>query len=65
MPAVEFVRRRKTQESAKHAIGEGAIDERGTVYHESLEIARLVGKMAASATRLYVAADSSKIGRTA
>lgn len=46
-------------------IGADAIDERGTIYHQSPEIARLVGKMAASAARVYVAADSSKIGRTA
>lgn len=46
-------------------LGADAVDERGAVYHESPETSRLVAKMAAAAQRVYVVADSSKIGRTA
>jgi DeoR family transcriptional regulator, fructose operon transcriptional repressor len=35
------------------------------VYQESPEIARLLGRMAASAARVFVVADSSKLGKTA
>jgi DeoR/GlpR family transcriptional regulator of sugar metabolism len=46
-------------------LGAQGIDRDGTVYQDSPELARLIRKMAASATRVFVVADSSKLGRTA
>ncbi len=46
-------------------IGAEAIDLKGFVYHASLEVVRLVSKMAQAAQRVYVVADSAKLGRTA
>jgi DeoR/GlpR family transcriptional regulator of sugar metabolism len=46
-------------------IGACGIDRRGAVYQNSPEIARMASKMAASAARVFVVADSSKLGRTA
>ena len=46
-------------------IGARGVDRRGAVYQDSPEIARMLTKMAASAARVFVVADSSKLGRTA
>jgi DeoR family fructose operon transcriptional repressor len=46
-------------------VGADGIDAQGAVYQESPEIARMLTKMAASAGRVYVIADSSKLGKTA
>jgi DeoR/GlpR family transcriptional regulator of sugar metabolism len=46
-------------------IGAGGIDRRGDVYQDTPEVARMLTKMAASAGRVYVVADSSKLGKTA
>ncbi len=46
-------------------VGAGGIDRRGAVYNESPEVARMLTKMAASATRVFVVADGSKLGKTA
>jgi DeoR/GlpR family transcriptional regulator of sugar metabolism len=46
-------------------IGADGIDAGGSVYNDSLAVGRMLGKMAESATRVFVVADSSKIGRTA
>jgi DeoR/GlpR family transcriptional regulator of sugar metabolism len=46
-------------------LGADAIDRQGAVYQESPELARMLGKMAASAGRVFVVADSSKLGKTA
>jgi DeoR/GlpR family transcriptional regulator of sugar metabolism len=46
-------------------LGADGIDRQGVVYQESPEVARLLARMAASAGRVFVVADSSKLGRTA
>jgi DeoR/GlpR family transcriptional regulator of sugar metabolism len=46
-------------------LGADAIDSQGGVYQESPEVARMLTKMAASANRVLVVADSSKLGKTA
>lgn len=46
-------------------LGADAIDRQGAVYQQSPEVARMVAKMAASASRVYVVADGSKLGNTA
>jgi DeoR/GlpR family transcriptional regulator of sugar metabolism len=46
-------------------LGADAIDRQGAVYQESPEVARMLAKMAASAGRVFVVADSSKLGKTA
>jgi DeoR/GlpR family transcriptional regulator of sugar metabolism len=46
-------------------LGADAIDSQGAVYQESPEVARMLTKMAASAGRVFVVADSSKLGKTA
>jgi DeoR/GlpR family transcriptional regulator of sugar metabolism len=46
-------------------IGAAGVDSHGVVYQTSPEVARLVAKMAASAGRVFVVADSSKLGKTA
>jgi DeoR family transcriptional regulator, fructose operon transcriptional repressor len=46
-------------------LGADGIDRHGGVYQESPEVARMLTKMAASAGRVYVVADSSKLGKTA
>ncbi len=46
-------------------LGADAIDRQGAVYQESPEVARMLTKMAASAGRVFVVADSSKLGKTA
>jgi DeoR/GlpR family transcriptional regulator of sugar metabolism len=46
-------------------LGADGIDLKGNVYQDSPELARMLTKMAASATRVYVVADGSKLGRTA
>jgi DeoR/GlpR family transcriptional regulator of sugar metabolism len=46
-------------------LGAAGVDRRGVVYQSSPEVARLVAKMAASAGRVFVVADSSKLGKTA
>jgi DeoR/GlpR family transcriptional regulator of sugar metabolism len=46
-------------------IGADGIDTRGAVYNHSPEVARMLTKMAAAASRVYVVADHSKLGRTA
>jgi DeoR/GlpR family transcriptional regulator of sugar metabolism len=45
-------------------IGARGIDRRGVVYQDSPELARMVSKMAASAARVLILADGSKLGRT-
>jgi DeoR/GlpR family transcriptional regulator of sugar metabolism len=46
-------------------IGADGIDATGAVYNQSPEVARMLTKMAASAQRVFVVADSSKLGRVA
>lgn len=46
-------------------VGADGIDHLGRVYNSSAEVARMLGKMSAAARRIYVVADSSKIGKTA
>jgi DeoR family transcriptional regulator, fructose operon transcriptional repressor len=46
-------------------LGADAIDFQGAVYQQSPELARMLTKMAASAGRVYVVADGSKLGKTA
>jgi DeoR/GlpR family transcriptional regulator of sugar metabolism len=46
-------------------IGADAIDGRGAVYNQSPEVARMLTKMASAASRVYVVADHTKLGRTA
>jgi DeoR/GlpR family transcriptional regulator of sugar metabolism len=46
-------------------IGADGIDARGRVYNASVQVARMLGKMAAAAAQVYVVADACKIGRTA
>jgi DeoR/GlpR family transcriptional regulator of sugar metabolism len=46
-------------------LGADAVDNHGAVYQESPELARMLTRMAASAARVYVVADGSKLGRTA
>jgi DeoR/GlpR family transcriptional regulator of sugar metabolism len=46
-------------------IGADGIDATGAVYNQSPEVARMLAKMAASAQRVFVVADSSKLGRVA
>lgn len=46
-------------------VGADGIDRRGFVYNASLAVGRMLRKMAGAAARVYVVADSSKIGRTA
>jgi DeoR/GlpR family transcriptional regulator of sugar metabolism len=46
-------------------LGADAIDCHGNVYQESPELARMLSKMAASAGRVFVVADGSKLGKTA
>ncbi len=45
-------------------IGADAIDARGGVYNASIPVAHMLKKMAASARRVFVLADSSKLGKT-
>jgi DeoR family fructose operon transcriptional repressor len=46
-------------------LGADAIDAQGAAYQESPELARMLSKMAASAGRVFVVADGSKLGKTA
>jgi DeoR/GlpR family transcriptional regulator of sugar metabolism len=46
-------------------LGADAIDSKGNVYQDSPELARMLTKMASSASRVYVLADRSKLGKTA
>jgi DeoR/GlpR family transcriptional regulator of sugar metabolism len=46
-------------------VGADGIDRRGNVYNHSPEVARMLGKMAAAAHRVFVVADHSKLGQTA
>jgi DeoR/GlpR family transcriptional regulator of sugar metabolism len=46
-------------------LGADAIDSQGAVYQKSPELARMMTKMSASASRVYVVADGSKLGKTA
>lgn len=46
-------------------LGADAVDTAGTAYSHSLELARLLMKLAKSARRVYIVADSSKVGHTA
>jgi DeoR/GlpR family transcriptional regulator of sugar metabolism len=45
-------------------IGADAIDGKGGIYNNSLAVARMLRKMADRATRVFVVADSSKLGKT-
>jgi len=46
-------------------IGARAVDRQGGVYQDSAEVARMLTKMAASAGRVFIVADGSKLGKTA
>jgi DeoR family transcriptional regulator, fructose operon transcriptional repressor len=46
-------------------MGADAVDRQGNAYQDSPEVGRMLAKMAASAGRVYVVADSSKLGKTA
>jgi DeoR/GlpR family transcriptional regulator of sugar metabolism len=46
-------------------LGADAVDSHGAVYQQSPELARMLSKMAASAGRVFVVADGSKLGKTA
>jgi DeoR/GlpR family transcriptional regulator of sugar metabolism len=46
-------------------IGADAVDAQGNAYNHALDVARMLTKMTAAARRVYVVADSSKLGRTA
>ena len=46
-------------------LGADAIDRQGSVYQKSPELARMMTKMAASAGRVFVVADGSKLGKMA
>jgi DeoR/GlpR family transcriptional regulator of sugar metabolism len=46
-------------------IGGDAVDHNGNIYNHSLEVARMLNRMAASAQRVFAVVDSSKIGKTA
>ncbi|MBN2580349.1 MAG: DeoR/GlpR transcriptional regulator [Pirellulales bacterium] len=46
-------------------LGADGVDSQGNVYQDSPELARMLTKMASSASRVYVVADHSKLGRTA
>ncbi len=46
-------------------LGTDAVDAAGTATSASLSLARLIAKLAAAARRVYIVADSSKLGRTA
>jgi DeoR family fructose operon transcriptional repressor len=46
-------------------LGADGVDSRGNVYQDSPELARMLTKMASAASRVYVVADHSKLGRTA
>lgn len=46
-------------------IGADAVDRKGNIYNASIDVGRMLTRMAASAGRVYVVADSSKLGRTA
>ena len=46
-------------------IGAHGVDRRGGVYQDSPEVGRMLSKMAASAGRVFVLADSSKLGKPA
>ena len=46
-------------------IGADGIDAGGAVYNHSPEVARMLAKMSAAADRVYVVADSAKLGKAA
>ena len=46
-------------------LGADAVDAAGTASSASLALARLIAKLAAAARRVYIVADSSKLGRSA
>lgn len=46
-------------------IGADGVDTEGNVFNDSPELARMLAKMAAAAERVYVVADSSKLGKSA
>ncbi len=46
-------------------IGADGIDSQGNVYNRSMPVGRMLAKMAASADKVFVVADHSKLGRTA
>lgn len=46
-------------------VGADGIDEAGNIYNESIEVGRMLERMTAAADRVYVVADSSKIGKKA
>jgi DeoR/GlpR family transcriptional regulator of sugar metabolism len=46
-------------------IGADGIDAHGAVYNQSPEVARMLTKMTAAASRVYVVADHSKLGKKA
>lgn len=46
-------------------VGADGIDAKGNVYNQSPEVARMLTKMAAAASRVYVVADHAKLGQPA
>jgi len=46
-------------------IGGDAVDRDGNIYNASLDVGRMLSKMAASAERVYAVVDSSKLGQKA
>lgn len=44
-------------------VGADGIDAQGNAYNDSIAVGRMLSKMIASATRVFVVADGSKIGR--
>lgn len=46
-------------------VGADGVDLAGRVYNASVEVGRMLGKMAAASAITYVVADHSKVGRTA
>lgn len=44
-------------------VGADGIDAQGNLYNDSISVGRMLGKMTASASRVFVVADSEKIGR--
>lgn len=46
-------------------IGADAVDSNGQVYNQSMAVARMLTRMALAARKVYVVADSTKIGKTA
>lgn len=46
-------------------VGADAIDDKGGVFSESADLSNMLSKMISAATKAYIVADSSKLGRSA